>query len=268
MSVQLPPMLDRQRDAWWALLDLHERMPSGWALIGGQMVHLHCAERGTSPMRPTDDADVGIDVRAYPVGLARFTGILQEIGFQADGTTWRGHQHRWVRNGVAVDVLIPRGLRSESRARRTVTGATTLEAPGVQQAVDRVEDVDVAIMGRDGAVPRPTLLGALVAKAAALEIPIDPGRKRHMHDFVVLTTLIRPDDDIASATKSDRARIANMLGRLANEPSWKTIVGGAEGLERLKLALEDGPSVAPAVRREPDWARKPARRVEPGRSPD
>jgi len=70
MSVQLPPMLDRQRDAWWALLDLHERMPSGWALIGGQMVHLHCAERGTSPMRPTDDADVGIDVRAYPVGLA------------------------------------------------------------------------------------------------------------------------------------------------------------------------------------------------------
>lgn len=266
MSVHLPPMLDPQRDAWWALLDLHERMPTGWTLVGGQMVHLHCAERGASPTRPTDDADAGIDVRAYPAGLATFTGILQELGFRPDGATWQGHQHRWVKDHVTLDVLIPRGLRPDSRARRTVTGATTLESPGVQEAVDRAEDVAVTVMGREGVVPRPTLLGALVAKAAALEILVDPGYKRHMYDFVTLATLVRPEDKIAVATKADRARIDNMLGRLANDPSWKTIDGAVEGLERLKLALDDEPSAPTVVRREPHWTRGPrSRGGQPGR---
>ncbi|MBO0901843.1 hypothetical protein J1G42_14760 [Cellulomonas sp. zg-ZUI222] len=37
-------------------MDLHSDMPVGWVLVGGQMVHLHCAERGAAPQRPTDDA--------------------------------------------------------------------------------------------------------------------------------------------------------------------------------------------------------------------
>lgn len=42
-------MLAGQTASWHALLDLYERHPEGWTLVGGQMVHLHCAERDYSP---------------------------------------------------------------------------------------------------------------------------------------------------------------------------------------------------------------------------
>lgn len=252
MTILLPAMLDRQRDAWWALLDLHDRMPTGWVLVGGQMVHLLCAERGVPPTRPTDDADTGIDVRADPRALETFTAALQAMGFEPDGTTWQGHQHRWVKGDIQLDVLIPRGLRPESRARRTVTGATTVESPGVQQAVDRAEDVAVSVMGRDGTVRRPTLLGALVAKAAAMEVVIDDGRSRHIHDFATLATLVHPSDAFGTVTKADRTRLDNMLGHLVHDPSWKSIDSAIDGVERLRLALQDDAPARPA-RRRPTW---------------
>jgi hypothetical protein len=42
--VVLPAMSEGQREGWHALLDLHDVMPVGWTLVGGQMVHLWCAE--------------------------------------------------------------------------------------------------------------------------------------------------------------------------------------------------------------------------------
>ena len=43
--IVLPPMLAAQTASWHALMDLYGRHPEGWTLVGGQMVHLHCAER-------------------------------------------------------------------------------------------------------------------------------------------------------------------------------------------------------------------------------
>ena len=62
-----------QQQSWLALLDLYEKVNSEWTLIGGQLVHLHCAERGGSPARPTNDADTVVDIRASPQMLARFS---------------------------------------------------------------------------------------------------------------------------------------------------------------------------------------------------
>lgn len=253
MTVMLPPMQAAQRDAWHALMDVHDRMPEGWVLVGGQMVHLHCAERGVMPSRPTDDVDAVVDVRADSRALRRFTGVLRDLGFAPAGTSWEGHQHRWVRRDAVIDVLIPRGLGERSPARRTVTGGTTIETPGAQQAIDRAQVVDVAVERRTGTVRRPSILGAIVAKAAAMAIRVDPDRVRHQHDFVLLTTLIRPDDEIRSATRRDREHMATMLHVLAREHSWKSIAGGVEGVERLRLALE--PEAKPARRREAPWSR-------------
>lgn len=44
--IVLPSMPPQRTASWLGLLDLHERLPEGWTLIGGQLVHLHCAERG------------------------------------------------------------------------------------------------------------------------------------------------------------------------------------------------------------------------------
>jgi len=42
---------------WHALFAVHQRLPAGWCLVGGQLVHLLCAERGFEAIRPTLDAD-------------------------------------------------------------------------------------------------------------------------------------------------------------------------------------------------------------------
>jgi hypothetical protein len=62
--IVLPAMPAEQTASWLGLLDLFERLDSGWTLIGSQLVHLHCAERGQFPVRPTNDADTVVDVRS------------------------------------------------------------------------------------------------------------------------------------------------------------------------------------------------------------
>jgi hypothetical protein len=38
-----PAMPPEQTASWLGVLDLYDRLPEGWTLIGGQLVHLHCA---------------------------------------------------------------------------------------------------------------------------------------------------------------------------------------------------------------------------------
>jgi hypothetical protein len=105
----LPRMPAEQTASWLGLLDLHEQLNEGWTLIGGQLVHLHCAERGQFPFRPTNDADTVIDVRADPKILRRFTKILTDLGFESAGSTAEGRQHRWKGGNASIDVLLPEG---------------------------------------------------------------------------------------------------------------------------------------------------------------
>lgn len=48
-----PAMPPEQTASWLGVLDLYDKLPMCWTLIGGQLVHLHCAERGQFPERPT-----------------------------------------------------------------------------------------------------------------------------------------------------------------------------------------------------------------------
>lgn len=49
--IVLPAMPAEQTASWLGILDLYDRLNEGWTLIGGQLVHLLCAERGESPVR-------------------------------------------------------------------------------------------------------------------------------------------------------------------------------------------------------------------------
>ena len=69
----LPAMTKAQRAGWSTLMTLADRIPTGWCLVGGQMVHLHCWERGASPSRPTDDGDI--------VPAALTNSDLERLGF-------------------------------------------------------------------------------------------------------------------------------------------------------------------------------------------
>jgi len=262
MSVVLPPMSRRQGEAWNGLLDLSERHPTGWTLVGGQMVHLHCIERGIAPMRPTNDVDTVLDVRAEPGSLQSFTAALVEVGFSSTGESWEGHQHRWQRGGAQIDILIPRHLGERAAGRRGVSGETTIETPGAQQALDRTQPVEVVLDGRTGWVRRPSLLGALVAKAAAHSVVLDRARSRHLIDFAVLTTLIRPSDVVHEAGRRDRERLGTMLAALAaDRRTWAGVDGADDGIARLHLALAPAPA-ARAAEADP-FARQPRSDPDP-----
>lgn len=81
MTIVAPVMVDAQRDAWLGLPEVAATLSAGWCLVGGQMVYLHCWERGFEPNRPTNDGDAVLDVRGHPSILREFTGTLTAIGF-------------------------------------------------------------------------------------------------------------------------------------------------------------------------------------------
>lgn len=245
MTIVMPAMSDAQRDGWTALFDVYDAHPTGWTLVGGQMVHLWCAERRASPARPTIDLDTVLDVRGQPGDpgvLMTYTTVLADLGFAPDGTSPQGHQHRWVRGGAQIDVLIPSGVGERAAKRKGARGGTTLQTPGAQQALHRSEAVEVTVGERTGTVLRPTLLGALVAKAAAYGVALDVAKTRHVTDFLVLCTLIEPADKISEADKRDRRYLHSMLGAISNDKrAVLGVEGGADGVYvlRLSLGLED-----------------------------
>jgi hypothetical protein len=202
------------------------------------MVVLHSLERGAVPTRPTDDGDAVVDVRAHPTMLRDLTGALVLLGFAADGITADGHQHRWRRGDASIDVLLPDGIGERAGRVTGASGATTLQAPGTTQALDRAHMVRVRHGDRVGLVRRPDLLGALVAKAAALSIPDGARGQRHISEFCNLAPLVGARD-LRGLTPKDRQRLRVMLAKTDAHPELVTGIDGAvEGLRRIALAVE------------------------------
>jgi hypothetical protein len=238
MSVVAPELRPAQAAAWHALFALHDRLPTGWALVGGQMVQSLCWERGAPPNRPTVDADAVLDVRAQPHMLFAFTAALRDLGFAADGESFEGHQHRWVRGPAQIDVLIPRFLGPRADSRRGVTGGTTIAAPGAEGALRRTEPVEHVVNGLPGTVRRPTLQGAITAKAAAVGIVgADPAR--HLSDIATLAALVTRRDRVAvGLSATERRRILAALALIDRQPSIVRAAGvDGTAVERLRLAL-------------------------------
>jgi hypothetical protein len=230
-------MTEAQEQGWHGLFDIAVRITNGWTLVGGQMVHLHYAERGISPTRPTDDVDTVLDVRAHPTMLQTFTSALSELGFRSAGASPDGHQHRWPRDRAQIDVLIPNNVGPRAAGPTGVTGGTTVEMPAGQQALDRTEWVDVEAGGRHGRLPRHNLLAALIAKAAASKITAR-GAQRHLDDCAVLLSMAgRRDLPFDHVSSREKGRLATLAADLRYSPTLLAIPGSADGRTRLERAL-------------------------------
>ncbi|MBT0767955.1 hypothetical protein KIH74_03410 [Kineosporia sp. J2-2] len=217
-------------------MDLHEKLDDGWTLVGGQMVHLHCAEAGHAPTRPTNDVDTVIDVRARPNMLQIFTRVLVGLGFSGAGISAEGIQHRWVRGEATIDVLLPDGVGEKAALRTGVTASPTIPTPGGTQALDRSDSVAVSVAGREGFVRRPTLVGALIMKAAAHSAVGDPAKGRHRSDFVTLASLIAARDFRGvELTKKDRQRLKGMIAAVRADAQ---VMAGIEDAVGTLIRLE------------------------------
>jgi hypothetical protein len=240
VTVGLPAMAAYQAAAWHALMDLHESLPEHWTIVGGQMVTLHCAERKAFPVRPTDDADALLDVKASPTILEDFTEGLLQAGFKPV-ISGSGRQHRWRRGETQVDVLISDKLGNRKKY-VTTAGAPTVGTPGAALVLKRSEDIAIDVAGRTGTVRRPTLIGSLVAKAAAHTL----GEKgdRHRQDFAVLASILSARDlRESNLTSSENKYLIRMLdGTLADPHALALTPGAQAGLARLQQILPDRPS--------------------------
>lgn len=215
----LPPPVDQ---VWHTLLDLGERLDVPWALIGGQMVLLHAIEHGQVPPQISQDGDVIADLRAVPGALTQVVAGLERMGFALQSISADGLAHRYTRPAeprpVVIDVLAPEGLGERADLTTTPPGRT-IEVPGGTQALSRTELVTVVHEGRRGTIPRPTLLAAIVGKAAATALP---GPDRHYRDLALLCALVvDPFELVDEMTRKDRQRL-RLASKLLDDahPAW------------------------------------------------
>lgn len=257
--VRLPALTGPLEDIWRALADLAVATGDlAWTVVGGQMVLLHGLEHGRTPDRVTTDIDAAVDVRTDPRGVARFVAVLADLGYETAGTSPEGHAYRFERQSphrtpvddvvvavddaenardratdLVVDVLVPEGLGPRTDI-TTVGRATAFPVSGVTQALRRTELVPVDVRGTAVWVPRPNLLGAIVAKATACAIDQrDTGR--HHTDLVFLSGLV---DDPFELTEDVDAKDRTRLARAArlvppDHAAWRADPDARTALEIL-----------------------------------
>lgn len=223
--VALPRLPDHQAYLWRTLLDF-EDLGQPWVLVGGQMTLLHCLQNGVTLTRPTDDGDIIVGVWTRRDALARTTRFLRERGF-AEEKTSDGYGYRFARGEkphvTVIDVLLPEGLERQDNSPTTVSGCPGLSAPGANQALTRAERVPIVLNGYAGYVRRPTLLGAIVAKAHAYVVD---GRDevRHAADLVTLAEigLRNPRTTLEAARHGDRKPVRRFLrGKTAQDSTFR-----------------------------------------------
>jgi hypothetical protein len=245
--VALPELMPpAQRASWEAILQVAQVQPEGWTIVGGQMVALHCWERGAAPARPTNDGDAVLDVRARPSILRDYTAALTGLGFRsAGGSSLNTHEHRWIReaDGAQLDVLIPDGTGVRAAGREGVTGGTTVATPGGADALAHSRPVRARLGEVEATVYRPHLVGALIAKARAAGNPFDPRPARHLLDAAILISLLsrddRPDLTALTAQTKHRTTLATLLGSMERQPvAWASQRSEAlAGLKTLQQAV-------------------------------
>lgn len=220
--IELPVLVGQSQEMWEALVELSEVRPGEWTLVGGQMVFLHGLENDASPPRISTDLDVLVNARVVTGAVREFVREIEDRGFDLEGISPEGIGHRYIRNAVSVDVLAPEGLGARVDLTTTPPGRT-LQVPGGSQALARTELLPVRVGESEGLIPRPSLLGALVAKAEAVGVDDTPGAQRE--DLAFLLALI-PDPATMAVimTKKDRQRLR---GRPElsdpDHPAWRVL---------------------------------------------
>lgn len=223
-SIVMPPLSPALTTLWHLLFELSIYMPANWCVIGGQMVLLHGLEHGRTDARPSVDGDVLVNVRAASAALRQVAGFLTERSFEPDPGA-DGNVHRFKRSFddqfIIVDVLAPDNLGPRVDLTTSPPGRT-VEAPGGTQALARVERIQVAAGGQRGEVPRPNLLGAILIKASAVDLP---GRaERHVTDLAFLLSLLTdPLRERSSLSAGERRKLRRSALLDRDSLGWRNL---------------------------------------------
>jgi hypothetical protein len=202
------------------------------------MTMIHSLEHGLDTYRATDDGDVVLGVWTCRDALKATSRFLQDRGFTAAQTN-DGFGYRYLRGDTMIDLLLPEDLDRQRKQPSTATGRPGLAIDGGNQALLRAERLPVRLADRTGYIRRPSILGGLVGKAAALRADNrNPDRHREdlaLHGQIALQTGLRPLDELA--TPHDRKRLRQALALMPeSHRAWRLATDPAaviEGLTRL-----------------------------------
>ena len=226
--VSLPDAGQPTSDLWGVLIALADRLVAvPWTIVGGQMVLLHAVESGATPLRLSTVLDTVVDVRTDPKAMRKVMAAVLDLGFITTGTSPEGIAHRLARSTESgttfIDILVPEGLGPRTDI-TTVAPGRAFAASGVTQALQRTELLPVRFAGATSWLPRPDLLGAIVAKAVAATTDRHD-TDRHLLDLAFLASLI--DDPFVTAqhaTATDRRRLRNAGRRLTDDHAlWRRV---------------------------------------------
>lgn len=237
--IDIQPRDGLEHRLWRTVMEVAIFQPNGWTLVGAQMVMLHAWERGVPPTRTSRDIDVLVNIKTFAGGTQQFARLLLDAGFELAVVTFDGRGHRFVRGDVNIDVLAADNLGDRADL-TTVRPARTVEVPGGSQALRRTALIDVRLDGQSWALPRPSLLGAILLKARAVDV--DPDAERHLADLAFLLTLVEdPFELVAELTaKEQRHLSAHHSLRDANHPAWRSVWNPERGLGALAVLRSGG----------------------------
>ncbi len=209
-----------------------------------------CGHRPRRPRSSADAHDVHDGAARHRLRAGR-----HELRRTSASMGPRGGTHR------RADPEVPRRTGRRPPRRR---GGTTVSAPGAQGALDRSADVLFRVEGQVGTIRRPTLQGAILSKAAALEITGDD-TTRHLVDIATLGALVTRRDDVgANITATERRRALTAAALIRRDATYARLAGVDPSVsERLRLAFTEPPLAAP---RTSDGGR--IRRADPGHPAD
>ncbi len=247
IPVAIVTLVDRPYlvEAVTTLDSLHMTVTStSWAVVGGLMVQLLCAEAGVEGSRATEDADLAVDVFDDRSSLRSLTDQLLRMGFYdgtPDSTTGDAQKsYRWVRDGLKIDFMVPQKMERQRFPARTATGKPAVEFPAVQQAVQRSELVEVRVIGTSvtGRMRRPNLAGAIVIKAVA-GVADKRDTQRHWEDLALLGQICADHPDLPAIRDSlkpdDRKRIRKVLKKMFPSNVFSRLENGEESAAALDM---------------------------------
>jgi hypothetical protein len=190
----------------------------------------HGLAAGRWDIRVSRDIDVLANVITSPAHLPACVRNVRELGFEPHGGNY-AVLHRFARpsDGISIDIVAP----DHPPPRRRLTSVTprrTVVIEGGHQALTRTILFDARMAGRRVLLPVPSLLGALVLKAAAHRV--DPrDRERHVNDAAFLAGLVVDPRSTKAAFKgSDKKRLRHLdltIGR-RDHAAWRALGDSAD----------------------------------------
>ena len=213
---------------WLELMRLSSEPPAPWTLIGAHMVALHGWIRNRTPIRPSRDADILVDVRVVSRGTAAISRALVRDGYELSERSVEGHGHAFAKGEVSFDVLAPDGLGG--RAKLVTIGAfRTVRVPGGTQALQRSAGVELRTRSAVGSVPLPNLLGAILVKVRAIDVDDEPQAQRS--DVAFLLSLAENPDEMAEQCSRTERNWLRKHPYFAdpNDVCWDGVLGSEDG---------------------------------------